>query len=248
MIGIIDYGMGNLMSVQKAFAYFNIPACVTDKPEVVLGCDKVVLPGVGAFGDAMAVLRETGMYDAIRQMANAGKPLLGICLGMQLMFERSYEGGEFAGLGLLPGEITRLNAGAETKRLFGRGGLKIPHMGWNTLDIKKISPLFVGVVNTNGYTYVYFDHAYCLATNSKAVTNGNIVAAGNDVAAGGIVSNGDIISGDDIISNDDIIAATSEYGITFAAAAQRDNIFALQFHPEKSGATGLAMLLNFAKL
>jgi glutamine amidotransferase len=213
MIGIIDYGMGNLMSVQKAFAYLGIDALVTDKPEIVAGCDKIVLPGVGAFGDAMASLRETGLCDAILESANAGKPLLGICLGMQLLFDKSYEGGEYAGLALLPGEITRLDAKNAAQQIFGRGALKIPHMGWNSLDIKISAPLFTGINNT----YVYFDHAYCLADDSTKVSG-------------------------------DIIAATCEYGITFTAAARRDNIFALQFHPEKSGATGLAMLRGFAKL
>lgn len=148
MIAIIDYGMGNLRSVQKAFEFLGFEAAITDDPQLIASADHVVLPGVGAFCDAMVRLRETGLDQAVIDAANSGKPLLGICLGMQMMFEHSEENGYYDGLGLLPGTITR----------FEDKGLKIPHMGWNSLETRDC-PLFDAGENP----CVYFVHSYCMA-------------------------------------------------------------------------------------
>lgn len=176
MIAIIDYGMGNLRSVQKAFEYLGVDAVITDDPAVVRAADRVVLPGVGAFHDAMVRLQETGMAEAVLAVAAAGKPLLGICLGMQMMFEHSEENGHYDGLGLFPGTITR----------FEDVGLKIPHMGWNTLETRDC-PLF----DEGADPCVYFVHSYCMAdvsdewtaatctygqTFTAAVCRGNVMA------------------------------------------------------------------------
>ena len=155
MIAIIDYGMGNLRSVQKAFEFLGFEAVVTDDPQAIEAADHVVLPGVGAFCDAMARLRETGLDRAVLQAAGSGKPLLGICLGMQMMFEHSEENGFYDGLGLLPGTITR----------FEDRGLKIPHMGWNTLATRDC-PLF----DRGDDPCVYFVHSYCMATVDDSFT------------------------------------------------------------------------------
>ena len=197
MIAIIDYGMGNLRSVQKAFEYLGFEAAITDDAAAVARADRVVLPGVGAFEDAMARLRETGLDRAVLDAADSGKPVLGICLGMQMMFERSEENGVHEGLGLFPGAVTR----------FEDHGLKIPHMGWNTLQTRDC-PLFDAGENP----CVYFVHSYCVAEVS-----------------------------------DDFTAATCDYGQTFTAAVCRGNVMATQFHPEKSGDAGLAMLRRFAE-
>ena len=148
MIAIIDYGMGNLRSVQKAFEFLGFEAAITDDPQLIASADHVVLPGVGAFCDAMVRLRETRLDQAVIDAANSGKPLLGICLGMQMMFEHSEENGYYDGLGLLPGTITR----------FEDKGLKIPHMGWNSLETRDC-PLFDAGENP----CVYFVHSYCIA-------------------------------------------------------------------------------------
>ena len=176
MIAIIDYGMGNLRSVQKAFEHLGFEAVITDDASVVEQADRVVLPGVGAFEDAMARLRETGLDRAFLDAANSGKPVLGICLGMQMMFERSEENGLHEGLGLFPGAVTR----------FEDRGLKIPHMGWNTLRTRGC-PLF----DAGEDPCVYFVHSYCVAdvsddftaatcdygqTFTAAVCRGNIMA------------------------------------------------------------------------
>ena len=176
MIAIIDYGMGNLRSVQKAFEYLGFEAVITDDAAVVKAADRVVLPGVGAFEDAMARLRETGLDRAFMEVAQSGKPVLGICLGMQMMFERSEENGIHEGLGLFPGAVTR----------FEERGLKIPHMGWNTLTTRDC-PLF----DVGDDPCVYFVHSYCVAevsddftaatcdygqTFTAAVCRGNIMA------------------------------------------------------------------------
>ena len=196
MIAIIDYGMGNLRSVQKAFQYLGCEATITDDPGCIRAADHVVLPGVGAFCDAMLRLRETGLDQSVLASAEAGKPLLGICLGMQMMFEASEENGHYQGLGLFPGTITRLED----------HGLKIPHMGWN--DIRTMDcPLFPKGEDP----CVYFVHSYCAAEIDDRWT-----------------------------------AATCEYGQVFTAAVCRENVMATQFHPEKSGEAGLAMLRRFA--
>lgn len=176
MIAIIDYDMGNLRSVQKAFEYLGKEAVITDRPDTIAAASHVVLPGVGAFEDAMARLRATGLDQALLEAARAGKPLLGICLGMQMMFEASEENGHFAGLGLFPGTITR----------FEDQGLKIPHMGWNTLRTRAC-PLF----DAGEDPCVYFVHSYCMAdvndewtaatceygqTFTAAICRGNVMA------------------------------------------------------------------------
>lgn len=176
MIAIIDYGMGNLRSVQKAFEYLGFGAIITDDAAVVAAAERVVLPGVGAFEDAMARLKETGLDQAFLDAANSGKPVLGICLGMQMMFERSEENGVHEGLGLFPGAVTR----------FEERGLKIPHMGWNTLTTRDC-PLF----DAGDDPCVYFVHSYCVAevsddftaatcdygqTFTAAVCRGNVMA------------------------------------------------------------------------
>ena len=155
MIAIIDYGMGNLRSVQKAFEFLGFEAVITDDPAAIAAADHVVLPGVGAFCDAMARLKETSLDRAVLACAESGKPLLGICLGMQMMFEHSEENGFYDGLGLLPGTITR----------FEDHGLKIPHMGWNTLSTRDC-PLF----DKGDDPCVYFVHSYCMADVSDAFT------------------------------------------------------------------------------
>jgi len=176
MIAIVDYGMGNLRSVQKAFEYLGFEAQITDDPACIAGASHVVLPGVGAFCDAMARLKETGLDRAVKASAAAGKPLLGVCLGMQMMFEYSEENGLYEGLGLFPGRITRLE----------ERGLKIPHMGWNTLSTRDC-PLF----DEGDDPCVYFVHSYCAAeisdewtaatceygqTFTAAVCRGNVMA------------------------------------------------------------------------
>ena len=176
MIAIIDYGMGNLRSVQKAFEHLGKEAVITDRPDTIAAASHVVLPGVGAFEDAMARLRATGLDQALLRAARAGKPVLGICLGMQMMFEASEENGHFAGLGLFPGTVTR----------FEDQGLKIPHMGWNTLRTRDC-PLF----DAGEDPCVYFVHSYCMAdvndewtaatceygqTFTAAICRGNVMA------------------------------------------------------------------------
>ena len=176
MIAIIDYGMGNLRSVQKAFEFLGCDACITDQADTILSADHVVLPGVGAFRDAMARLKETGLDLIVKQVAARGTPLLGVCLGMQLMFEHSEENGFYDGLGLFPGTVTR----------FPAMGLKIPHMGWNTLTTHDC-PLF----DQGDDPCVYFVHSYCMAELSDEWTAATcdygipftaVIARGNVVA------------------------------------------------------------------
>ncbi len=198
MIAIIDYGMGNLRSVQKAFEFLGFEAVITDDPRVIGCADKVILPGVGAFADAIKTIREKKMDKEIFVAAKSGKPFLGICLGMQLMFEKSCEYGEHQGLGLMKGEIRCL---PDT--------VKIPHMGWNSLHINMRSPLFEGLPEE---PYVYFVHSYYLETEAP------------------------------------VVSATTFYGKEIQVAAQQDNLFALQFHPEKSGKIGLKILENFGRI
>ena len=196
MIAIIDYGFGNLRSAQKAFEYLGYETVITEDAAVIRAADHVVLPGVGAFRDAIARLRETGLDKVVQEVAAAGTPLLGICLGMQLMFEHSEENGLWDGLGLFPGTVTR----------FSEMGLKVPHMGWNTVKTHAC-PLF----DEGAEPCVYFVHSYCMA----------------DIA--------------------DWSVGICEYGVPFTAAVCRGNVMATQFHPEKSGNAGLAMLKRFAE-
>lgn len=198
MIAVIDYGMGNLRSVQKAFEFHGLEAVITDNISIIRKADKVVLPGVGAFCDAVKTIREKGIDKEIYRIVDEKKPLLGICLGMQLLFDKSHENGEYLGLGVLPGIIKRL---PETE--------KIPHVGWNSLDITKRSPIFDGLEE---HPYVYFVHSYHLETEAP------------------------------------IVSATCYYGKDIQVAVQKENVFALQFHPEKSGDAGLSILKNFGGL
>ena len=196
MIAIIDYGMGNLRSVEKAFAKVAVPAQVTSDAEVILRAPAVVLPGVGAFADCMHHLREYGLYDVVKEVIASGKPLLGICVGMQILFETSEENGQHQGLGVFGGTVQKIP-----------GNLKIPQIGWNNLHFAKDIPLFAGIPDNS---YVYFVHSYFAVPKDGS-----------------------------------IVAATTTYGQPLTVAVQKDNIYAVQFHPEKSSAVGLQMLKNF---
>ncbi|MBP5153752.1 MAG: imidazole glycerol phosphate synthase subunit HisH [Lachnospiraceae bacterium] len=201
MTAIIDYGVGNLFSLRGAFAALGLEARVTGDRQVLRDADRIVLPGVGAFADAAARLSAAGLDDVLCTEVQKGKPLLGICLGMQLLFEKSFEYGEHPGLSLLSGTVVPLE---------GRipNGLKIPHMGWNRLEICRESPLFSGIRNGD---HVYFVHSYH--------------ACGCQ----------------------DSLLATAEYGVPVTAAVGLGNVFGCQFHPEKSGAAGLAILKAFTE-
>jgi len=199
-IAIIDYRMGNLRSVQKGFEHAGVTdVVVTDDPEVVSAADGIVLPGVGAFRDASANLRESGLESMLRHKIGAGTPFLGICLGMQLLADIGLEDGEYTGLGLVPGTCERLP-----------GGVKIPHIGWNTVEYPLDSPLFEGIEESTAF---YFVHSYRLVPRDSSV-----------------------------------IIGSTEYGVRFAAAVQLRNIYAVQFHPEKSSTAGLHLLANFGRI
>jgi glutamine amidotransferase len=199
-IVIVDYGMANLRSVQKAFEQVGHAAAITSDPNRVREAAKVVLPGVGAFRDAIVRLRETQLASAITDHIRAGRPFLGICLGMQMLFTRDHEDGLHAGLDLFAGDVVRFPA---------IPGLKVPHMGWNTLKFPRPNcPLFAGLPADPA---VYFVHSYYPVPAEKG-----------------------------------IIAATADYPEPFTAAIWRDNVFATQFHPEKSQRVGMQMLKNFA--
>ena len=200
MIAIIDYDAGNLKSVEKALKFLGEEAVITRQKEEILNADKVILPGVGAFGDAMHNLNQFGLVDVIKEVVDLGKPFLGICLGLQLLFERSEESPGVKGIGILKGEILRIP---------DCPGLKIPHMGWNSLKIKPEAKLFKGLEDP----YVYFVHSYYL----KA-------------------------------ADESIVAATTEYSTIIHASVQSGNVFACQFHPEKSSRVGLQILRNFAEM
>ncbi len=201
MIAIIDYGVGNLRSVEKAFHFLGWDAVVTDDKTVIEEAKGVVLPGVGAFADAMERLRMSKMDEIVHNSVESGKPFLGICLGMQLLFDYSEEGGMVKGLGVIPGGIKLLPQSL---------GLKVPHMGWNSLNIERDSIITRDLPKD---PYVYFVHSYYLDAENK----------------------------------EDVIA-TTHYGIKIDVAVNRDNVFATQFHPEKSGEIGLKFLDNFARL
>ncbi|OGP52612.1 MAG: imidazole glycerol phosphate synthase, glutamine amidotransferase subunit [Deltaproteobacteria bacterium RBG_13_52_11] len=208
MIAIVDYGMGNLRSVHKALEQVGLEARVTSDPREVANASEVVLPGVGAFKDCMRNLEEFNLLEPVIRSIEAGKPFLGICLGLQLLFEESDEFGTHRGMGVLPGRVTRFPEGIqdpETSQLY-----PIPHMGWNTVEIKRETPLFAGIENNS---FFYFVHSYYPIPQSL----------------------------------DDIVAVTP-YGIEFACAVQQGNIYAVQFHPEKSQEKGLRLLRNFGRI
>ena len=200
MVGIIDYGVGNLFSLRSSLAAIGENVIVSSEPEVLRKADHILLPGVGAFEDAVRKLRASGMDQMVCEAVKAGKPLMGICLGMQMLFEKSFEYGEHRGLGLLKGEVVPMDG-------YLPGELKIPHMGWNSLHLTQ--PEGRLFANTKEGDYVYFVHSY--------------FASGCE----------------------DSLAAVTEYGKTLTAAVEKDNVFGCQFHPEKSGEVGLAILRGF---
>ncbi len=201
MIALIDYDAGNIKSVEKALQLLGEEVILTRDSEVLLAADKVILPGVGNFGDAMHNLKTFGLIPVIHEIAGRGTPFLGICLGLQLLFERSEESPGAEGLGLLKGEILRIP---------DNPGLKIPHMGWNSLKLKNDGRLFSGIGEE---PYVYFVHSYYLKAEDEK-----------------------------------IVKAVTEYGVQIDASVEQGNIFACQFHPEKSSDVGLQILKNFAAL
>jgi glutamine amidotransferase len=200
-LAIVDYGMGNLRSVQKAFERLGHAAEVTRDPERIEGAPGVVLPGVGAFGACMANLTSLGLVEPVKHAIASGRPFLGICLGMQLLFEESEEFGPVAGLGVLPGRVVRFAPDP---------GRKVPHMGWNALRVVHAAPALAGI---DDGAYVYFVHSYYSVPDDPAV-----------------------------------VATTTPYGHEFASSVVRDNLFACQFHPEKSQKAGLALLTKFLAL
>ncbi|CDD35393.1 imidazole glycerol phosphate synthase subunit HisH [Roseburia sp. CAG:309] len=201
MIAIVDYDAGNIKSVEKALQFLGEEPVVTRDKETLLQADKVIVPGVGAFGDAMGKMRQYGLVEVLREIAGKGTPILGICLGLQLFFKSSEETPGVEGLGLLPGKIVRIP---------DKEGFKIPHMGWNSIQINPASRLLKGIEEG---AYVYFVHSYYLQAENEAD-----------------------------------VAATTDYVVNIHAAAEHDNIFATQFHPEKSGEIGLRILRNFIEL
>ncbi|MFH1339388.1 MAG: imidazole glycerol phosphate synthase subunit HisH [Candidatus Omnitrophota bacterium] len=205
MIAVIDYGMGNIHSVAKATQLAGARVLVTDKPEKILAADKVVLPGVGAFCDGVEGLKERNLTQAVLDSIKKGKCFLGICLGMQLLFEQSEESGDARGLGVLRGTVKKFNI----------KGFKVPHIGWNQIDCASTPkhPCRGLLKDIPSGTNVYFCHSYYAQPQDES-----------------------------------IVAATSDYGIDFAAVINRDNVFGVQFHPEKSLSTGLKILKNFVEL
>ena len=201
MIAIIDYDAGNIKSVEKAIQSLGEEVIVTRDADVLLNAKKVILPGVGAFGDAMDKIRSYGLEEVIHRIVKKGTPFLGICLGLQLMFEESDETPGVKGLGILPGKILRIPEAED---------LKIPHMGWNSLHFEKETKLFAGIKEG---AYVYFVHSYYLKAQDES-----------------------------------IVAASTEYATHIHAAVEQDNVFACQFHPEKSSDVGLMILKNFISL
>jgi len=201
MIAIIDYGMGNLRSVQKGFEKVGHQAVVTSDPARVAAAEKVVLPGVGAFEDAIAELRRLGLVKPVLDAIHSGKPFLGICLGLQLLFDVGYENGRHEGLGVLRGEVVRFQLPK---------GYTVPHMGWNQLAIRRPAPVLRGL---DEGTYAYFVHSYYV-----------------------------------VPADQNVVATETDYGGPFCSMIWRDNLFATQFHPEKSQSDGLRILRNFAEL
>ncbi|MFR0910863.1 imidazole glycerol phosphate synthase subunit HisH [Eubacterium sp.] len=201
MIAIIDYDAGNIKSVEKAFQFLGEETVLSRDRDIILSADKVVLPGVGAFGDAMAKLKDYNLVNTIYDVVDKKTPFLGICLGLQLLFESSDESEGVPGLGILQGKISKIP---------DKAGFKIPHIGWNSLELTNNGRLFEGIDNQS---YVYFVHSYYLQAKEQ-----------------------------------EIIKATTEYVAHIHASVEKDNVFACQFHPEKSGNVGLKILDNFRKL
>lgn len=201
MIAILDYDAGNIKSVEKAVQLLGQEVTITRDRREVLNADKVILPGVGAFGDAMGKIRQYGLYEVIHEVVEQGTPFLGICLGLQLLFERSEESPGVEGLGILKGEILRI---PETP------GLKIPHMGWNSLEFRNNGRLFEDLPEES---YVYFVHSYYLRA-----------------------------------ADEKIVTAVTEYGTQIHASVEQGNVFACQFHPEKSSDVGIQILKNFVAI
>ena len=208
-VTIIDYGIGNLRSLEKALESVDVPVIRTDSPDELSRAARAVLPGVGAFGACAAEIEQRGLVEPIRDFAASGKPLLGVCIGMQLLFERSNEQGNHAGLSLLPGSVTRFE--------FGKNGvtppeerLKVPHMGWNALHPRQDSPLLRSL---DPVPYFYFVHSYFVRP-----------------------------------ADEEDILGTCQYGHPFAAVVGRNNVYGVQFHPEKSQRNGLQILKNFSML
>lgn len=202
MIAIIDYGVGNIFSLKSSFKKIGADAVLTSDIEVIKAADKIVLPGVGAFGDAAEKLKGSGLFEVIKDVCKNGKPLLGICLGMQLLFEKGYEYGEHEGLGLIKGNVRFIGD-------YITPGLKIPHIGWNSLSFPKENKIFKYL---NEGDFVYFVHSY----------------HGTEC--------------------DSSVIATTEYGGTLTAAVADGNVYGMQFHPEKSGDTGLKILKTFCEI
>ena len=214
MIAIIDYDAGNVKSVQKALAYLHEDTILTRDPKQLLAAEKVILPGVGAFGDAMGKLKEYGLIDVISEIVDKNTPFLGICLGLQLLFESSEESPGVEGLGILKGKILRIPEQGKILRIpdgvtEDKRPLKIPHIGWNSLSFPQKGRLFEGF--SRG-PYVYFVHSYYLK------------------------------------AEEDIVTARTEYGVSIDASVEKGNLFACQFHPEKSSEAGLKILESFVRL
>ena len=201
MIAIIDYEMGNLRSVQKAFERVGHQAVITSDPGMIADARKIVLPGVGAFRDAIAALRARKLVEPIRAAVAGGKPFLGICLGLQLIFDKSYEDGEHEGLGIVAGEVVRFRVPSD---------YKVPHMGWNQLHFRRRPRVFDGIDNG---AHFYFVHSYYVVPRDEG-----------------------------------LIASETEYAEPFCSTIWRENLVAVQFHPEKSQSAGLRLLKNFAEL
>lgn len=198
MIAVIDYGAGNLHSVVNALDYLGAESVVTSDRDTILSADRVILPGVGAFGDAMRSMREKGLTEAVKEAADGSRPFLGICLGLQLLFESSEESPGVEGLGVFKGSVVRIPD----------HGLKIPHMGWNNISLAKKSAIL-----PDNNPFVYFVHSYYIKPE-----------------------------------NEEDVSARTEYGTVLDVAVERGNVFAVQFHPEKSGETGLGILKRFLEV
>ncbi|MDE3017627.1 MAG: imidazole glycerol phosphate synthase subunit HisH [Nitrospirota bacterium] len=209
MIAIIDYGMGNLRSVQKAFEAVGHQAIVTRDARAIGDASHVVLPGVGAFGDCMENLDRYGLIEPVRRAVQSGKPFLGICLGLQLLFTESEEFGRHPGLDLIPGKVRRFTSGSEEVPDRTMAHLKVPHMGWNDVRVTRTAPPLRGIESG---AYLYFVHSYYVEPQDNGVA-----------------------------------CTMTDYGRSFVSSVWRDNVFACQFHPEKSQSLGLRIIRNFAE-